>query len=123
VRSAASGCCWLLAVEGAEHWLLAYYALRAHPLGLQPRSEANPATTAPAKGATRPAARLEEPGGALLAPVRPLGPVRSWVGLGVVWGVQLGPWAAGFGGRWVTPTGTGAGSSAPPPYRRLPAGG
>jgi hypothetical protein len=30
-------------------------------------------------------------------------------------------------GRWVwwpvTPTGTGAGSSAPPPYRRLPAGG
>jgi hypothetical protein len=30
-------------------------------------------------------------------------PVRSWVGnavgLGVVRGVQLGPWAAGFGGR------------------------
>jgi hypothetical protein len=54
-----------------------------------------------------------------LATVRPLGPVRSWVGLGVVRGVQLGPWAAGFAEvRWpVTPTGTGAGSSAPPPYR------
>jgi hypothetical protein len=40
-----------------------------------------------------------------LAPVRPLGlsplgpAVRSWVGLGVVRGVQLGPCAAGF---WVT---------------------
>jgi hypothetical protein len=29
----------------------------------------------------------------------PPSPVRSWVGLGVVRGVQLGPWAAGFGGR------------------------
>jgi hypothetical protein len=30
----------------------------------------------------------------------PAGPVRSWVGLGVVRrGIQLGPWAAGFGGR------------------------
>jgi hypothetical protein len=29
-----------------------------------------------------------------LAAVRPLGPVRSWVGLGVVRGGQLGPWAA-----------------------------
>jgi hypothetical protein len=38
-------------------------------------------------------------GGVLLPPVRPLGPVRSWVGLAVVRGVQLGPWAAGFGGR------------------------
>jgi hypothetical protein len=33
------------------------------------------------------------------APWQPLGPVRSWVGLYVVGGVQLGPWAAGFGGR------------------------
>jgi hypothetical protein len=32
-----------------------------------------------------------------LLPVRPLGPVRSWVGLGVVRGPQLGPCAAGFG--------------------------
>jgi hypothetical protein len=46
-----------------------------------------------------PAARSEGEGGAVLASVRPLGPVRSWVGLGVVRGVQLGPWAAGFGGR------------------------
>jgi hypothetical protein len=30
----------------------------------------------------------------------PLGPGGSWFGLGVVWGVQLGHWAAGFGGRW-----------------------
>jgi hypothetical protein len=29
-----------------------------------------------------------------------LGPVRSWVGLGVARGAQLGPWAAGFGGQW-----------------------
>jgi hypothetical protein len=36
---------------------------------------------------------------AILATVRPLGPVRSCVGLGVVRGVQLGPWAAGSGGR------------------------
>jgi hypothetical protein len=28
-----------------------------------------------------------------------LGPGGSWSGLGVVRGVQLGPWAAGFGGR------------------------
>ena len=34
-----------------------------------------------------------------MAAVRPLGPVRSWAGLDVVRGVQLGPWAAGFGGR------------------------
>jgi hypothetical protein len=66
------------------------------------------------------AARSEGPEAAILAAVRPLGPVRSWVGLGVVRGVQLvGRWV-----RWpVTPTGTGAGSSAPPPYRRLAAGG
>jgi hypothetical protein len=38
-----------------------------------------------------------------LATVRPLGPVRSWVGLGVVRGVQLDPWAAGFGGRGPRP--------------------
>ena len=32
-------------------------------------------------------------------------------------------WPLGRWVRWpVTPTGTGAGSSAPPPYRRLPAG-
>jgi hypothetical protein len=70
--------------------------------------------------ARRPAARSEGPEAAILATVRPLGPVRSWVGLGVVRGVQLGRWV-----RWpVTPTGTGAGSPAPPPYRRrLPAGG
>jgi hypothetical protein len=43
--------------------------------------------------------RGEGPKAAILAAVRPLGPVRSWVGLGVVRGVQLGPWAAGFGGR------------------------
>jgi hypothetical protein len=41
---------------------------------------------------------------------------------------NAGPWAAGPGGRcrwrWpVAPTGTGAGSSAPPPYRRLPSTG
>jgi hypothetical protein len=39
---------------------------------------------------------------AVMATVRPLGPwvqpVRSWVGLGVVRGVQLAPWAAGFSG-------------------------
>jgi hypothetical protein len=29
----------------------------------------------------------------------PLGPGGSWSGLGVVRGVQLGPWAAGFGGK------------------------
>jgi hypothetical protein len=29
----------------------------------------------------------------------PLGPGVSWDGLGVVQGVQLCPWAAGFGGR------------------------
>jgi hypothetical protein len=47
--------------------------------------------------------------------------VQCGVGPGWVWsgsgGVQLGPWAAGFGGRWPPPTGTGADSSAPPPYR------
>jgi hypothetical protein len=46
-----------------------------------------------------PAARSEGPAAAILAAVRPLGPVRSWAGLDVVRGVQLGPWAAGFGGR------------------------
>jgi hypothetical protein len=57
----------------------------------------------------------------ILATVCPLGPGGSWDGLGVLRGVQLGPWAWV---RWpVTPTGTGAGSSAPPPYRRLAAGG
>jgi hypothetical protein len=72
----------------------------------------------------RPAARSEGPGGELLAPVRPLGPVRSWVGLGVVRGPGGPTWPLGRWVRWpVTPTGTGAGSSAPPPYRRLPAGG
>jgi hypothetical protein len=44
----------------------------------------------------------------------------GWAGCGpggATW--PLGRWV-----RWpVTPTGTGAGSSAPPPYRRLPAGG
>jgi hypothetical protein len=55
--------------------------------------------TAQRLGHLRPAARSEGPGGEILATVRPLGPVRSWVGLGVVRGVQLGPWAAGFGGR------------------------
>jgi hypothetical protein len=38
-----------------------------------------------------PAARSEGPEAAILAAVRSLGPVRSWVGLGVVRGVQLGP--------------------------------
>jgi hypothetical protein len=33
----------------------------------------------------------------------PLGPGGSWSGLGVVRGVQLGPWAAGFGGRLPRP--------------------
>jgi hypothetical protein len=51
-----------------------------------------------ATAAERPAARSEGPGGEILATVRPLGPVRSWVGLGVVRGVQLGPWPLG---RWV----------------------
>jgi hypothetical protein len=46
-----------------------------------------------------PAARSEGPEAAILATVRPLGAVRSWVGLGVVWGVQLGHWATWFGGR------------------------
>jgi hypothetical protein len=41
----------------------------------------------------------EGPEAATLATVRPLGPVRSWVGLGVVRGVQLGPWP--LGARWV----------------------
>jgi hypothetical protein len=50
-------------------------------------------------GNTRPAARSEGPEAAILAAVRPLGSVRSWAGLDVVRGVQLGPWAAGFGGR------------------------
>jgi hypothetical protein len=48
------------------------------------------------------AARSQGPEAAVLAAVRPLGPVRRagcWVGLGVVRGVQLGPWAAGLGGR------------------------
>jgi hypothetical protein len=64
----------------------------------------------------------------LLAPVR----VRP-LGLGPVSSEELGWAGCGPGGptwplgRWVwwpvTPTGTGAGSSAPPPYRRLPAGG
>jgi hypothetical protein len=34
----------------------------------------------------------------ILATVRPLGPGRSWDGLVVLQGAQLGPWAAGFGG-------------------------
>jgi hypothetical protein len=69
-----------------------------------------------------PAARSEGPEAAILATVRPLGPVRSWVGLGVVRGGQT--WPLGRWVRWpVIPTGTGAGSSAPPSYRRLPAGG
>jgi hypothetical protein len=46
-----------------------------------------------------PAARSEGPEAAMLAAVRPLGSVRSWAGLDVVRGAQLGPWAAGFGGR------------------------
>jgi hypothetical protein len=50
-------------------------------------------------GAQRPAARSEGPEAAVLAAVRPLGSVRSWVKLSVVRGVQLGPWAAGLGGR------------------------
>jgi hypothetical protein len=54
---------------------------------------------APRRGHTGgPAARSEEPGAAVLATVRPLGP-GSWARLGVVRGVQLGPWAAWFGGR------------------------
>jgi hypothetical protein len=124
-------------------WLVGWFWFGSEPGALRhrPRQRAAAAAWAPGKGAsglnldlqkrakaqdasTRPAARSEGPGGELLAAVRPLGPVRSWVGLGVVRGAQLGPWAAGFGGRWpVAPTGTGAGSSAPPPYRRLPAGG
>jgi hypothetical protein len=51
----------------------------------------------------RPAARSEGPDVAILAAVRPLGPVRSWDGLGVVRpgsvGAQLGLRAAWFGGR------------------------
>jgi hypothetical protein len=80
------------------------------------------------KGTWRPAARSEGPGGAgaVLAAVRPLGSVRSWVGLGAGCGPRGPTWP--LGRRWVrwpvTPTGaTGAGSSAPPPCRRLPAGG
>jgi hypothetical protein len=71
-----------------------------------------------------------------------LGPVRSWAGrwaVGWAWSggsnaQQLGPWPLATGPlgsfpvsgvRWpVAPTGTGAGSSAPPPCRRrLAAGG
>jgi hypothetical protein len=47
------------------------------------------------------------PEAAVLAAVRPLGPGSSeerlgWAGAVWVWpgGGQLGPWAAGFGGRW-----------------------
>jgi hypothetical protein len=44
---------------------------------------------------SRPAARSEGPEAAVLATVRPLGPVRSWGGgVLVVRGVQLDPWAA-----------------------------
>jgi hypothetical protein len=64
-------------------------------------------------GYGRPAARSEGPEAAILAAVSPLGPARSWVGLGLVRGgsrsrgptpnnAQLGPspsWAAGFGRR------------------------
>jgi hypothetical protein len=60
----------------------------------------------------------------ILAAVRPLGPVRSWAGLGVA--RAGGPtWPLGCWVWWpvVTPTGTGTGSSAPPPHRRLAAGG
>jgi hypothetical protein len=48
--------------------------------------------------------------------------VQGGAGLGVVRG---GPtWPLGRWVRWpVSPTGTGAGSSSPPPCRRLPAGG
>jgi hypothetical protein len=46
-------------------------------------------------------------------------PNSGWAGCG-----PGGPtWPLGRWVRWpVTPTGTGAGSSAPPPYRPLPAG-
>jgi hypothetical protein len=52
--------------------------------------------------------------------------VQGGAGLGWVWsgGSNLAPGPLGsVAGHPVTPTGTGAGSSAPPPYRRLPAGG
>jgi hypothetical protein len=41
--------------------------------------------------APRPAARSEGPEAAILATVRPLGPGRSWAGLGVVRGSNLAP--------------------------------
>jgi hypothetical protein len=76
------------------------------------------------QAAAGPAARSEKPGAAVLATVRPLGPGAR--------GAELGPAGCGPGGptwplgrlvRWpVAPTGTGDGSSAPPPYRGLPAG-
>jgi hypothetical protein len=67
--------------------------------GAIPAATAAAARCAGFGGVNGPAARSEGPEAAILATVRPLGPVRSWVGLGVVRGVQLGPWAAGFGGR------------------------
>jgi hypothetical protein len=43
--------------------------------------------------------------------------------VGVARGVQLGPWAAGFGGRWPRPAPELAHlPSSPPPYRRRAAG-
>jgi hypothetical protein len=56
-----------------------------------------------------------------LATVLPLGPGGSWDGLGVLRGVQLGPWAAGFGGLLPQPA-PGLAPLPPPPYRPRPRG-
>jgi hypothetical protein len=86
--------------------------------------------TARAGGAGGGAERLGDQPGQLyeiLATVRFLGPGGSWDGLGVVrYGLGGPTWPLGRWVRWpvwpVALTRTGAGSSAPPPYRRLPAG-
>jgi hypothetical protein len=63
----------------------------------------------------RPAARSEGPEAAILAAVRPLGPVRSWAGRWAGCGPGGPTWPLGRWVRWpVTPTGTGAPSGLAP---------
>jgi hypothetical protein len=69
----------------------------------------------------RPAARSRGPGAEMLPHRAPSLWVQGGAGMGWVWcGPGCPTWPLGRWVRWpVTPTGTGAGPSAPPPYRRL----
>jgi hypothetical protein len=104
----------------ATHWALGMHA-RARPGARDSRGSGcalRPLTSCAIRGARGRGFGHRSPAGSWG------GPGGSWARLSVGCGPGGPTWPLDRLVRWpVTPNGTGAGSSAPPPYRRLPAGG